>query len=367
MITNNKFNPKDPYNNLPLLPPTCDLETVPILKKLIHSKAKLAELKGRAVTIPNQDILINNIALQEAKASSEIENIITTNDELFKAISAKNYKTDKQTKEVLNYREALYSAFKNLGKRGFISVNDIVEINNIILQTNQGIRKIPGTTLKNDTTGEIIYTPPTGEEIIKDKLDNLADFINNDDMADIDPLIKMAVIHYQFESIHPFGDGNGRTGRILNVLYLVLKGLMDMPVLFLSRYINQNKTNYYRCLREVTEQGNWNNLILYMLDAIYHTSDYTLTKVNLIIDSLNVTIDKVRENVPDIYKKELVEVLYQQPYCTSNFLEDKLGVVRQTASSHLKKLEAIGVLKLEKVGKENLYLNIDLVKILKQQ
>lgn len=359
------FNPKVPYNDLPLLPPKVEIETRAVLKKLVDAKAKLAELKGLAAAIPNQDILINNIALQEAKASSEIENIITTNDILFKAISAKNYRPDKQTKEVINYRRALYSAYKRIQEREFISVNDIIQINEIILEHNEGIRKTPGTALENDATGEIIYTPPKGESTIRDKLDNLADFINNDELADYDPLVKMAILHYQFESIHPFGDGNGRSGRILNVLYLVQKGLLDLPVLFLSRYINRNKTNYYKYLREVTVKENWEGWILYMLEAISITSAYSLNKVNLIIESLNKTVERVSTNAGDIYKKELVETLYEQPYCNSSYLEDKLGVVRQTASTYLKKLEEIGVLKFEKVGKENLYLNVDLVNILR--
>ncbi|MCD4735629.1 MAG: Fic family protein [Bacteroidales bacterium] len=240
------FNPKVPYNDLPLLPPKVEIETRAVLKKLVDAKAKLAELKGLAAAIPNQDILINNIALQEAKASSEIENIITTNDILFKAISAKNYRPDKQTKEVINYRRALYSAYKRIQEREFISVNDIIQINEIILEHNEGIRKTPGTALENDATGEIIYTPPKGESTIRDKLDNLADFINNDELADYDPLVKMAILHYQFESIHPFGDGNGMSDSILYVLYLGQKGLIDLPVLILSSYINMNKNNYYR-------------------------------------------------------------------------------------------------------------------------
>ena len=360
------FNPREPFNDLPPLPPGGEMETIAILKKLVDAKAKLAELKGRAIAIPNQDILINNIALQEAKASSEIENIITTNDKLFKAISAKNYKPDKQTKEVINYRKALYSAFERIKSRDIISVNDIIQINGSILGYTGGIRKIPGTALLNDTTGEIIYTPPAGEDVLRDKLSNLANFINDDEIADYDPLIKMAIIHYQFESIHPFGDGNGRSGRILNVLYLVQKGLLDLPVLFLSRFINQNKSNYYKYLREVTVNGNWEQWILYMIEAIGVTSAYSLQKVNLIIEALNSTIEKVNLNAGDIYKKELVEILFEQPYCNSSFLENRLGIVRQTASSYLKKLEEIGVLKFEKVGKENLYLNVELVNILKQ-
>ncbi|MBP6871976.1 MAG: Fic family protein [Bacteroidales bacterium] len=361
-----QFRPEQPYNDLPLLPPKADIETKNVLKKLVSARAGLAELKGRAPLIPNQDILINNISLQEAKVSSEIENIITTNDELFKAISAKNYPVDKSTKEVINYRKALYSGFQAIGTNKILTINDIININETIIETTEGIRKLPGTALMNDRTNEVIYTPPAGESVIRAKLDNLALFINDDESFNVDPLIKMAMIHYQFESIHPFSDGNGRTGRIINVLYLCLKDIIDMPVLFLSRYISLHKSDYYRLLRNVTVNNDWESWIIYMLDAVTETAASTIKKVSDIRQTIDETIEMVKKQAPEIYKKELVEVLFEQPYCKSSFLEKKLGVVRQTASVYLKKLQEIHVLELQKIGKENLYLNTALVQVLKK-
>ncbi len=360
------FQPEQPYNDLPLLPPEVNVESVKVLKKLVAARARLAELKGRALIIPNQDILINNIALQEAKASSEIENVITTNDELFRALSAKNYLADKSTKEVINYRSALYSGFQAISRNKILTINDIISINETIIETTEGIRKLPGTTLKNDHTDEVIYTPPTGENVIRTKLDNLALFINDDEFFNVDPLIKMAMIHYQFESIHPFSDGNGRTGRIINVLFLCLMDIIDMPVLFLSRYISLHKSDYYRLLRNVTVNNDWESWIIYMLDALTETAASTIKKVNDIKQSLDETIEKVENQAPEIYKKELVEALFEQPYCKSIVLEQKLGVVRQTASVYLKRLEEIHVLELQKIGKENLFLNTALVQVLKK-
>lgn len=247
------FSLEKPYNDLPLLPPKAEIETMAILKKAISASRALAELKGLGETIPNQAILVNSIILQEAKASSEIENIITTNDALFRAFSAKTSRIDPATKEVLRYREALWQGFTSLKDRPFLTTNLFIRIVQTIRANKADIRDTPGTKIANTTTGEVVFTPPEGEEIIRDKLKNLEDYIHSEN--EIDPLIKLALIHYQFEAIHPFTDGNGRTGRILNILYLTQNNLLELPVLYLSKYIIEQKSDYYRLLRSVTIDG----------------------------------------------------------------------------------------------------------------
>lgn len=249
------FNPREPYNDLPLLPPNADVETKAVLRKAISAGRALAELKGMGETIPNQALLIDSLILQEAKASSEIENIVTTSDALFRAFAAKTGKIDPATKEVLSYREALWEGFNLLKNSELLTTTLFVKIVQTIKKNSAGIRKTPGTKVANATTGETIYTPPEREAIIRDKLKNLEDYIH--DAHHIDPLIKLALIHYQFEAIHPFSDGNGRTGRIINILYLVFKGLLDLPVLYLSKYIIDHRADYYRLLRGVTYSGEW--------------------------------------------------------------------------------------------------------------
>jgi len=357
------FDPEKPYNDLPLLPPKTDIETKATLKKAISAGRALAELKGLGETIPNQAILVSSIILQEAKASSEIENIITTDDALFLAFSAKTSQVDPATKEVLRYREALWEGFNSLKARPFLTTNLFVRIVQTIRANMVGIRSTPGTRVANAVTGEVIFTPPESEVIIRDKLKNLEDYIHTEN--EVDPLIKLALIHYQFEAIHPFTDGNGRTGRILNILYLIQKHLLDLPVLYLSKYIIEQKSDYYRLLRGVTELQAWEPWILYMLDAIEVTALYTRDKILAIRNLLAETIEFTKKHLPSrAYSKDLIELLFRQPYTKANFLVDEGIAERKTASNYLKQLEKIGILRVQKVGKENLYLNKELFEVL---
>jgi len=349
-----------PYNDLPLLPPTIDLESAGILKKAISANRKLAELKGLVKSIPNQSILINGIVLQEARISSEIENIVTTNDELYRAAADEKLTTNPHAKEVLLYRQALWHGFNSLKKKP-LATNLFIEIAEIIKGKNIGIRKVPGTKIGN-SKGEVIYTPPEGESIIREKLGNLEKFMHAED--DIDPLIKLAALHYQFEAIHPFVDGNGRTGRIINILFLVEKGLLDSPILFLSHYILRTKPTYYAGLRNVTEQDAWTDWVMYMLEAIETTATETQERVNNILSVMDTTRQLVREKAPKIYSKDLIEVIFQNPYCKIRFLEDAGLAKRQTAAMYLQTLEALDLLKSIKIGSEKYYINKQLLKIL---
>lgn len=356
------YNPEKPYNKLPLLPPNAEVETKKILKQAIASNKILAELKGRADEIPNQSMLVNAITLQEAKDSSEIENIVTTQDTLYKAFSSNISSTDAQTKEVLRYRQALWEGYNDLDKRP-LSTNSFIKIVKTIKENGSGIRNAPGTTIKSNN--KAIYTPPEGEANIRNLLKNLEDFIHAED--DIDSLIKLAVMHYQFEAIHPFFDGNGRTGRIISMLYIVEKGLLDTPILYLSKFIIENKNDYYTNLKNVTEKSAWETWILFILRGIEETALYTLGKINRINQLMQETIHFAKENLPTrVYSKELIELLFEQPYCKVKYLVDRDIAKRQTASEYLNELEKIGILKSQKVGVENLYLNVKLVEVLKK-
>ncbi|HHH55213.1 MAG TPA: Fic family protein [Bacteroidetes bacterium] len=346
------------------LPPERDkVETVLILRQLSKTSQSLGELKGIAKTIPNQAMLINAVVLQEAKDSSEIENIITTQDELYKALASQN-KQASQIKEVINYRKAIFTGFDLIKKQGFLRIKDIETIQKTIIENNAGIRAMSGTVLKNDKTGEIIYTPPQEKDEILNLLSNFLEHFNIN-QTDLSPLINLAILHYQFESIHPFYDGNGRTGRILNILYLIINDLLDIPILYLSSYINENKSEYYKFLTQVNRTDQWEDYILYMLKAVEETSNYTIEKIGRIKSQLEKTIEKIKVEAPKIYRKELVELLFEQPYSKIEFVVDKLKVERKAASRYLKNLEKIGVLKSEKIGREKLYLNKELVEILK--
>ena len=350
------FDPEKPYNDLPLLPPKAEIETKATLKKAISAGRALAELKGLGETIPNQAILVNSILLQEAKASSEIENIITTDDALFRAFSAKTSQIDPATKEVLRYREALWEGSSILEDRPLLTTNLFIRIVQTIRANKAGIRNTPGTKVANAATGEVVFTPPEGENIIRDKLKNLEDYIHAKD--EVDPLIKLALIHYQFEAIHPFTDGNGRTGRILNILFLTQKHLLDLPVLYLSKYLIEQKSDYYRLLRGVTEHQEWEPWILYLLEAVEQTALFTRDKILSIRELLIKTVEFTKENLPSrVYSKDLIELLFHQPYTKTNFLVDEGIAERKTAANYLKQIEKIGILQVQKVGKENLYLN----------
>ncbi|WP_054032025.1 Fic family protein [Desulfatitalea tepidiphila] len=356
------FDRDKPFNDLPLLPPDVDLESKAILKKAIAANRELAELKGAGDAIPNQAILVNSIVLQEARLSSEIENIVTTSDELYKAADEDPSKVDQPTKEVLHYREALWHGFENLKTRP-LSTNLFIELVGIIKQIDLGIRKVPGTKIA-DSRGQIVYTPPEGEALLRELLANLERFMNAED--GIDPLVKLAVFHYQFEAIHPFTDGNGRTGRIINILYLVEQELLKIPVLYLSHYIIRNKADYYAGLRRVTEQNAWEEWILYMLEAIAATARQTRDKIFRIRDLVNAAQETARTKAPKIYSKDLIELIFEQPYCKIRFLEQRALAKRQTASVYLKTLEEIGLLQSLKVGREVYFMNMPLLAILKE-
>lgn len=356
---------KKPYNKLPLLPPRLEL-TPRIFTKAISANRALAELKGISGQIPNPVIILNSLVLREAKDSSEIENIVTTQDELYKAFSLEQTEGDPAVKEVLNYKEALWLGYEQIKKKKLITVREILKIQERLVGNNAGIRKQPGTSLKNARTGEVIYTPPFGKDVIEDKLKNLEVYLNlNKDEPDV--LIRMAVIHYQFESIHPFYDGNGRTGRILNVLYLIHEGLLELPILYMSSYIIKYKKQYYKGLDDVRMQGDWGKWIMYVLDAVEYSAKDTIRMIKAIKDLLEKTIEKVKKKAPKIYSHELVELLFHQPYTRISALEVQLGISRFTASKYLKELEKAGVLKGEKVGRDVLYINKELFALLKEE
>lgn len=354
------MNPNLPYNDLPHLPPQADIETPAILKKAIAANRALAELKGAVKSIPNQGILVNGIVLQEAKLSSEIENIFTTNDELYRAAADEKITASPHAKEVLLYRQALWYGFNSLKIKPLAS-NLFIEIAEIIKGNHIGIRKVPGTKIAN-SKGEVIYTPPEGESVIRDKLGNLEKFLHDEN--GIDPLIKLAAAHYQFEAIHPFVDGNGRTGRIINILYLVEKGLLDTPILFLSHHILRSKSDYYVKLRSVTEQGSWADWIMYILEAIETTSLETQQRVFRIVSAMDEAKALIKEKAPKIYSKDLIEAVFAHPYCKVRFLIDAGVAKRQTAASYLQKLEEIGLLNGVKIGREQYYINEKLIKVL---
>lgn len=361
------LKPEEPYNELPFLPPDRDaIETKAILRQESRAAVALAELKGLARTLPNQNILINAIVLKEAKASSEIENVITTHDSLYQALTAKSFKPDSATKEVLRYREALFAGTGFIHNKGFLSTNGIIQIQNILEENTAGLRQLPGTTLKNDATGVTIYTPPNDKDAISNLMTNLEKFLNMDEDDDVSPLIKMAVQHYQFESIHPFYDGNGRTGRIVNVLYLMLKGLLDSPILYLSGFIIQNKGEYYRLLRDVTFNAAWEPWILYILKGIEQTATDTIKQINSINGLMLQTIEKVKAQKPLVYSKELIELLFEQPYSKIEHLEFRGIAKRKTAGKYLSELAEIGILVPQKIGKEVIYINEALYDLLKK-
>jgi Fic family protein len=359
-----KFDRKVPYNNLPLLPPTANIETKTILRKAISAGRALAQLNGTLINLPNPTLFLDTIYLQEAKASSEIENIITTNDELYKSLIAERKIENSATKEVLSYKEALWLGLEQLKAKPFITTNLCIKIVQCIKQNDASIRKTPGTTLSN-TKGETIYTPPSGEQIIRDKLANLEKFVNEEET--IDPLIKMAILHYQFEAIHPFADGNGRTGRILLLLYLKLSGLLNTPAIYLSEYIINNKVNYYKSLQAVTEKGDWEDYILYMLDMVEETANKELKRLNKITAAMEETATQIKTKLPKVYSKDLIEILYRLPYTKRQFLIDENIGNLKTVGNYLRSLEENGFLKSEKVGKEKLYLNKKLLDILENK
>jgi Fic family protein len=359
------FDPIYPFNDLPDLPPKGNIETKAILKKTISASRALSELKGAITNLPNPLLFIDTINLQEAQASSEIENIVTTQDALFQASIADKAIENLATKEVIHYKDALWYGIESVNKNPVLTTKLFIALMQIIKENQSGIRNLPGTQLKNPATNKIVYTPPEGVDIIRQKLKSLEDFINKE--SDIDPLIKLALIHYQFEAIHPFFDGNGRTGRIILLLYLKISGLMELPSLYLSSYILKHKNDYYLKLRSVTEKKDWESWILYMLDMIEITSKNGRNRI-LEIEMLMQSMGReIMEELPKIYSKELMEVLFRLPYTKRVYLEKAgLGNIK-TAGNYLKSLEEKGFLNSVAIGKEKLYLNFRLMKVLKHK
>ncbi len=351
-------------NVLLTLPLDIDIESKVVLKKLAKAHQALAELKGVAASIPNQSMLINTLSLQEAKDSSEIENIITTHDDLYRSDSFAEQFVSVAAKEVYNYATALRNGFTQVKQTGLLTNNDILKIHACIEENRAGYRKLSGTALKNDQTGEIVYTPPQHYDEIVALMSNLEKFINDDSLSDWDELTKMAVIHHQFESIHPFYDGNGRTGRIINILYLVKQGLLGSPVLYLSRYINQSKAEYYRLLQEVRTEGNWEDWLLFILEGIEQTSRQTIVLIQSIKDLMQQYKTKLRGELPKIYSQDLLNIIFSHPYSKVEFVVQGLNVTRLTATRYLNEMTRIGLMSRQKLGRDNYYINISLFNLL---
>lgn len=349
---------------IPMLPFPTDLETKAVMKKVAAARSALAELKGAATAIPNENILISTLSLQEAKDSSAIENIITTHDELYRADTFAKQFANTAAKEVHSYAQALRNGFEIVKERGFISNNHILQIQSLIEENSAGFRKLPGTALKNEQTGETVYTPPQHQDEIIELMGNLEQFMNDDTLCDWDPLVKMAVIHHQFESIHPFYDGNGRTGRIINILYLVKEGLLHIPILYLSRYINQHKAEYYKLLQKVRTENAWQEWILYMLASIEETSLQTIQQIHGMKKLMLQHKQKLRGELPKIYSQDLLNNIFRHPYTKIDFVMTDLNVTRITATRYLDELSRIGLLNKQKLGRDNYYINTDLYNLL---
>lgn len=348
---------------LPPLPPAADLETRAVLRKVAVAHRYLAELKGVAATIPNESILINTLALQEAKDSSAVENIITTHDDLFRAELFTDLITSPATKEVQRYASALKKGFALVRDQKLLTLRHIIAIQQELEQNDAGFRRLPGTMLRNGQTGAVVYTPPQEADRVVQLMSNLEQFINDDTMSDADPLVKMAVMHYQFESIHPFYDGNGRTGRIMNILYLVQKELLNLPILYMSRYIIQNKAGYYQHIQAVRDREDWESWLLYMLDGIEQTARQTIVLVQTIRDLMQQYKRDLRTQLPKLYSQDLLNNLFRHPYTKIDFVMADLHVTRLTATRYLELLTEQGFVNKQKIGRSNYYVNQPLLKL----
>lgn len=358
-----KWRPDQPYNGLPPLPPSTErVETRAVLKACIPARAALAELRQAGELLPDQRLLMNLLPVLEARDSSEIENVVTTTDELFRHAQQESG-ADAATREALRYRTALNQGHRQLASRPLCTATAI-EVCSTIKDRSMEVRRVPGTVIGNSASGEVIYTPPVGESVIRDLLSNWEKFVHAED--DLDPLVKMAISHYQFEAIHPFVDGNGRTGRVLNVLYLIEKGLLTLPVLHLSRYIVQSKSDYYRLLLAVTRDEVWEDWILYMLQGVEQVSRWTCLKIAGIRSLMSETSRHVRQRLPKIYSHELVQLIFEQPYCRISSLVERDIAKRQTASVYLKQLVDIGVLEEQSVGREKVFVHPKLMRLMTQ-
>lgn len=350
---------------LPDLPPSFEVETISVLRALSKAHRYLAELKGRAAIIPNQGILVDTLSLQEAKASSEIENIVTTQDELFQAALRPHDPLSVAAKEVALYRDALKHGYDVMcSQQGIIANNLLIGLFQLLKGTTGGFRVTPGTALKNESSGETVYIPPQDANVIVSKMTQLEKFINDDEADNLDPLIKMAIIHHQFESIHPFPDGNGRIGRILNVLYLTRTNLLDTPILYLSRGINRSKGQYYKLLQAVRTDNKWEDWILYMVNMIAETSQITLQIIEGISKLMQYYKQQMRSQAAKLYSQDLLNNLFRHPYTRIEYVQNDLQVSRQTASKYLDKLVAIGLLERYQAGRNQYYINMQLVDLL---
>jgi Fic family protein len=353
-----------PIYKMPCLPPPGELETPAVLREVAKAHRHLAELKGRAGSIPNQAILIDTLSLQEAKASSEIENIVTTQDELFQASLFLDGPGSPAAKEVASYRDALKRGFDSLhDNRGLLTNNAIIEMFRVLKGTQEEFRATPGTALKNEATGELVYVPPQDRDEIVVHMTALERFINDDAASELDPLVKMALIHHQFESIHPFSDGNGRIGRIINVLYLTRVGLLEIPVLYLSRYITANKADYYRLLQAVRDDGEWEPWLLYMLRAVSETSQQTLALIEGVRLLMADYKRRLRADPTIRYSQDLLNNLFRHPYTRIEFLQADLDITRQTAAKYLDQLAGAGFVEKHQQGRNNYYINTPLIEL----
>jgi len=354
------FKPDKPHNDLPNLPPQNDIETKPILRACIVARAHLAELNASANLLPNQSVLINTIPIMEAKDSSEIENIVTTTDKIFKAShSDGKHTTDAATKEAFQYRSALLEGFASIKTKPLCTAT-AVAICSRIKNADMDIRRVPGTALASGN--KVIYTPPVGETVIRDKLTNWERFLH--EQQAVDPLIRMAIGHYQFEAIHPFSDGNGRTGRVLNLLYLVDVGLLNLPIFYHSRYIMKNRSDYYQKLYNVTKDNDWESWIIFMLEAVSETAHWTSQKINGLRLLMDHTSEYLKSKLPALYSHEFTEILFNQPYCRIANLTDAGIAKRQTASVYLKELSKLGILEEIKSGREKLFFHTKFYQLL---
>ena len=363
MNLSSHWRPDVPFDAIPLLPPEVDLESKAILKQCIEARAAVAELKQAAELIPNQGVLINTLPLLEARASSEIENIVTTADQLFR-FRESDEKADAPTKEALRYSQALLEGFRTLSDHP-LNTRTAEEVCSKIKGTTMSVRRVPGTTLANDRTGEVIYTPPAGEDHLRDLLSNWERFLH--ERVELDPLIRLAAAHYQFEAIHPFTDGNGRTGRVLNSLYLIQENLLTLPILYLSRHIIAHKTDYYRLLLGVTRDSAWEDWVIFILKGIGETARWTTSKIAAIRELQERCVSHVRQHIPKMYSRELVDAVFEFPYCRIGNLTERGIAKRQTASVYLKELVRIGVLEEKQAGKERLFINVRLMHLLTRE
>ncbi|UDF05676.1 Fic family protein [Asticcacaulis sp. AND118] len=349
---------------IPDLPPPVELETVRVYRALTMASRALADLKGQARTIPNQGILIDTLALQEAKASSEIENIVTTQDELFQADLFPDDPQSPAAKEVALYRDAVRLGHERLRRtNGLITNAVLIEMFRLLKRRDDSFRVMPGTALRNETTGETVFVPPQDGQAILHHMRALERFINDDELSPLDPLIKMALIHHQFESIHPFPDGNGRIGRILNVLYLTRTGLLDIPILYLSRHITRHKSDYYRLLQAVRDDGAWEDWVVFMLEAVAQTSVTTVRLVEGIRDQMASAKHQMRDKLPKLYSQDLLNNLFRHPYTRIEYVQNDLNVTRQTAARYLDTLAEQGFVEKHRSGKSNYYINTKLVRL----